>query len=554
MMKNSNKKAGDWGALKNKPQNQIYFKDGGKVKVTAGGEKHVIYKKTTKRGEGKVGDIMVNHPTKDKGVWDTIDLTKKSGAKTIKQGIASTKKWHKENPYNDMKKQVTKKQNGGIIANARKKSLINRYNKASDRAKDAQARALNAEDYFQNSDTNYDGDNQIQGANPVTYTAGRKRQNAKINNAQARVGKNAERETQIYKNVDTAERAYKNNRSDENAANWDTAIDDMNWDNSREDTDRTLSKIRGVENRVERKVNHKWGKNERRVEKIGKKLDKMGPKKTTVEMKRGGSVKKYQKGGTPPKVKTRTVTTNPGGYSKTIVKTKTVNTPGKQGTVSTTKTIPTIKGVASDYASGVRKSVYGFKEAVDNKRALIKKRRDEKMEIPNKINSLRQDRKAARPILNSTKGGAMKKGGTVKKYQAGGYTSEGIGRARIGVFKEAYDQEMKDMTKNKINALGRNVRKTKATNYKVPAKFVSFADTDSPEMRRLKEAYLADTSGRKKTGTQKTRSVTNLKKGTEKVVTRSTGSYRKDGEKRRTVTKTSLGSKMQKGGTIKKKK
>lgn len=112
-MKNSNKKAGNWGALKNKPQNQIYFKDGGKVKVTAGGEKHVIYKKTTKRGEGKVGNIMVNHPTKDKGIWDTIDLTKKSGAKTIKQGIASTKKWHKENPYNDMKKQVTKKQMGG---------------------------------------------------------------------------------------------------------------------------------------------------------------------------------------------------------------------------------------------------------------------------------------------------------------------------------------------------------------------------------------------------------------------------------------------------------
>lgn len=70
-----------------------------KLKVSAGGEEHVIYKKTTKRGEGKVGNIMVNHPTKDKGIWDTIDLTKKTGAKTIKQGIASTKKWHKENPY-----------------------------------------------------------------------------------------------------------------------------------------------------------------------------------------------------------------------------------------------------------------------------------------------------------------------------------------------------------------------------------------------------------------------------------------------------------------------
>ena len=100
MIKNPNKKAGNWGALKNKPQNQVYFKDGGKVKVTAGGEKHVIYKKTTKRGEGKVGNIMVNHPTKDKGIWDTIDLTKKAGAKTVQQGVAATKKWHKENPYN----------------------------------------------------------------------------------------------------------------------------------------------------------------------------------------------------------------------------------------------------------------------------------------------------------------------------------------------------------------------------------------------------------------------------------------------------------------------
>ncbi len=51
------------------------------ARVTAGGEKHKIYKKTTKKGEGKVGNIMVNHPTKDKGKWDTIDLTEKSGAR-----------------------------------------------------------------------------------------------------------------------------------------------------------------------------------------------------------------------------------------------------------------------------------------------------------------------------------------------------------------------------------------------------------------------------------------------------------------------------------------
>ena len=69
-----------------------------KVKVTAGGEKHVVYKKTIKKGEGKVGHIMVNHPTKDKGQWDTIDLTAKAKAKTVKQGVAATKKWHKDNP------------------------------------------------------------------------------------------------------------------------------------------------------------------------------------------------------------------------------------------------------------------------------------------------------------------------------------------------------------------------------------------------------------------------------------------------------------------------
>lgn len=76
------------------------LKKGGKVTVMAGGEKHVVYKKTspTGIGKGKKGDIMVNHPTKDKGKWDTIDLTKIGRAKTVKQGVASTKKWHRDNP------------------------------------------------------------------------------------------------------------------------------------------------------------------------------------------------------------------------------------------------------------------------------------------------------------------------------------------------------------------------------------------------------------------------------------------------------------------------
>jgi len=90
------------------------LKSGGKVKVSAGGEKHIIYKKTspTGLGKGKKGDIMVNHPTTDKGKWDTIDLTKIAKAKTVAQGVAATKKWHKDNPNygnNSKKPSVAKK-------------------------------------------------------------------------------------------------------------------------------------------------------------------------------------------------------------------------------------------------------------------------------------------------------------------------------------------------------------------------------------------------------------------------------------------------------------
>jgi len=96
-------------------RNEQVFKQGGSVTLNTGGEKHRIYVKTTNRGEGAKGHIMVNHPTMDKGMWDTIDLTKKAGAKTIAQGVAATKKWHRENPY--------KKQEGGGI------TLPNDFNK-----------------------------------------------------------------------------------------------------------------------------------------------------------------------------------------------------------------------------------------------------------------------------------------------------------------------------------------------------------------------------------------------------------------------------------------
>ena len=83
------------------------LKSGGKLKVTAGGEKHVIYASKKNTSKAKKGDIMVNHPTKDKGKWDTINLTRIGRAKTLKQGAASTRKWHRDNPdykYKGMKK------------------------------------------------------------------------------------------------------------------------------------------------------------------------------------------------------------------------------------------------------------------------------------------------------------------------------------------------------------------------------------------------------------------------------------------------------------------
>lgn len=80
------------------------LKSGGKVKVEAGGEKHVVYKAKKNSSKATKGDIIVNHPTKDKGKWDTINLTKKGKAKTVKQGVAATKKWHKDNPNYKYKK------------------------------------------------------------------------------------------------------------------------------------------------------------------------------------------------------------------------------------------------------------------------------------------------------------------------------------------------------------------------------------------------------------------------------------------------------------------
>ena len=75
------------------------LKNGGKMIVKAGGQTHKVFKKKVDKGIGNKGDIVVDHTAgRPAGKWDKINLTEKSKAKTVKQGVASVKKWHKENP------------------------------------------------------------------------------------------------------------------------------------------------------------------------------------------------------------------------------------------------------------------------------------------------------------------------------------------------------------------------------------------------------------------------------------------------------------------------
>jgi hypothetical protein len=81
-----------------------YYSNGGQF-LTAGGEYHRIYKNAK-------GDIIVNHPAEDKGKWDTINLTDKSGANTVAQGVAATKQWHIDNPNSYGNGGMIKRANG----------------------------------------------------------------------------------------------------------------------------------------------------------------------------------------------------------------------------------------------------------------------------------------------------------------------------------------------------------------------------------------------------------------------------------------------------------
>ena len=70
-----------------------------KAIVKAGGQTHKVFKKKVDIGIGDKGDIVLDHiGGPSAGKWDKINLTNVAKVKTIKQGVASVKKWHKDNP------------------------------------------------------------------------------------------------------------------------------------------------------------------------------------------------------------------------------------------------------------------------------------------------------------------------------------------------------------------------------------------------------------------------------------------------------------------------
>lgn len=65
---------------------------GKKKKINTGGTEHVVKK-------DKKGHVVVHHTKVSAGKYDKINLTKKAGVKTIKEGVSATKEWHKNNPH-----------------------------------------------------------------------------------------------------------------------------------------------------------------------------------------------------------------------------------------------------------------------------------------------------------------------------------------------------------------------------------------------------------------------------------------------------------------------
>jgi len=56
-------------------------------------------KVTHKVSKNKKGDVVVEHTNTNQGKWDKINLTKKGGSTTVKQGVKAVKSWHKNNPH-----------------------------------------------------------------------------------------------------------------------------------------------------------------------------------------------------------------------------------------------------------------------------------------------------------------------------------------------------------------------------------------------------------------------------------------------------------------------
>lgn len=70
--------------------------------IKAGGRAHKVTKKKSDKGIGKKGDIIVEQNGK-KGK-ERMNLTKLAGSKSVKEGVAASKKFHREHPYMDKKK------------------------------------------------------------------------------------------------------------------------------------------------------------------------------------------------------------------------------------------------------------------------------------------------------------------------------------------------------------------------------------------------------------------------------------------------------------------
>jgi len=66
------------------------------AKIKVSGKIHDVKK-------NKKGEVIVDHAG-NIGKYDKINLTKKAGAKTVKEGEKATRAWHKNNPHTKGKK------------------------------------------------------------------------------------------------------------------------------------------------------------------------------------------------------------------------------------------------------------------------------------------------------------------------------------------------------------------------------------------------------------------------------------------------------------------